>query len=296
MTAENLATRFELERPRLQAVATRILGSRSDADDAVQESWLRLQRANVGEIANLGAWLTVVVSRIALDHVRTRVQRREIPIDAPAVYALPSSEPSAEATVIVDESVYEALAHALDQLSPLELAAFILHDLFRVPFDEISTMLDRSPDASRKLASRARGKITASDVRPPAPAPSQRAIIDAFLEAARGGDMDRLVSLLAPNVTLRADEATIELGAQPEMAGVDAVANRFSGWAQAAFPVWIDGAPGAAWIHRGDVRVAFDFVIRDGLIEQIWLRSNPDFFATTEIETEPAPTRRNAGA
>ena len=153
---------FELERPRLRAVATGILGSRAEAEDAVQEAWFRLDRVDPSTIANLSAWLTVVVSRIALDQIRARTSRREVTIDSPSAAGLAVNE-SGEASLIFEESVYEALAHALDRLSPLESATFILHDLFRLPFDEISAIIERSPEATRKLASRARQKIAVED-------------------------------------------------------------------------------------------------------------------------------------
>ena len=163
---------FEEERPRLRAVATRILGSNTEAEDAVQEAWFRLARASTGEIANLGAWLTVVVSRIALDHVRARTGRREEPIDSPAATTLNTSS-SAESKVILEEAVYEALAHALDRLSPLESAAFILHDLFRLPFEEIATIIGISKNTinnyitsvMRKTATRTRSEAIAYAVR-----------------------------------------------------------------------------------------------------------------------------------
>lgn len=293
--AADLAEAFELERPRLRAVATRILGSTSEADDAVQEAWFRLDRAGTSEIVNLGAWLTVVVSRIALDHVRARSSRREETLDSPPAGSLQASA-SAESSVIFEESVYEALAHALDRLSPLESAAFILHDLFRLSFDEIATIVERSPEATRKLASRARQKVKDDEPLRSRPSRSHYAIIDAFLRAARGGDLDGLIALLAPDAVLRADQSTIQMGVQPELLGAAEVAGRFAGGAQTARIVWLDGVPGAAWVHQGNARVVWEFEIADGLIQRVWLRSDPDYFASIEIELEPPPRiRRNAG-
>lgn len=292
---ENTAEAFELERPRLRAVATRILGSTSEADDAVQEAWFRLDRAGATEIANLGAWLTVVVSRIALDQVRMRTSRREETIDSPIAGSLRASA-SAESSMIFEESVYEALAHALDRLSPLESAAFILHDLFRLPFDEVATIVDRSAEATRKLASRARQKVAEGEPHNAQPTRSHYAIIDAFLVAARGGDLNGLIAMLAPDAILRADQATIQMGVQPELLGAADVAGRFAGGAQTARMVWLDGTPAAAWVHQGTARVVWEFEIEDGLIQQIWLRSDPAFFDSTEIELETPPTaRKNAG-
>lgn len=292
---DQVADAFELERPRLRAVATRILGSTSEADDAVQEAWFRLDRADATEIANLGAWLTVVVSRIALDHVRMRTSRREETIDSPTAGALRAGA-SAESSVIFEESVYEALAHALDRLSPLESAAFILHDLFRLPFDEIATIIDRSPEATRKLASRARQKVAEGEPVHTRPTRSHYAIIDAFLNAARSGDLNGLIAMLAPDAILRADQTTIQMGVQPELLGAADVAGRFAGGAQTARVVWLDGNPGAAWVHQGTARVVWEFEIEDGLIQRIWLRSDPDYLETTEIEMEPPPkVRKDAG-
>lgn len=282
---EDIAASFENERPRLRAIATGILASTSEADDAVQEAWFRLDRADTSEIANLSAWLTVVVSRIALDHVRARTSRREETIDSPAASGL-RAQASTESAVIFEESVYEALAHALDRLSPLESATFILHDLFRLPFDEISAIIERSPDATRKLASRARQKVAIPEAPQTKPESSHRAIVEAFLYAARSGDLDRLIALLAPNAILHADPSTIEMGVQAEIAGAAAVASRFAGGARVVHPAWLDGTPGAAWIHRGSVRVAFDFSIREGQIQEIWLRSDPGYLDATEIEIE----------
>jgi RNA polymerase sigma factor (sigma-70 family) len=291
LPGDDLAAKFELERPRLRAVATGILGSRHEAEDAVQEAWFRLDRVDHSTISNLSAWLTVVVSRIALDQIRARTSRREVTIDSPVAAGL-AADGSGETSVIFEESVYEALAHALDRLSPLESATFILHDLFRLPFDEISAIIERSPEATRKLASRARQKIAVEDVPRLNPEPSHRAIVEAFLHAARSGEMDRLIGLLAPNAVLHADPATAEMGVQPEIVGAAGVAGRFAGGARVVHLAWLDGEPGAAWIHRGDVRVAFDFAIRDGRIQEIWLRSDRDYLDSTEIEIEIAPLPR----
>jgi RNA polymerase sigma-70 factor (ECF subfamily) len=291
---EDLARVFELERPRLRAVAARILGPTTEADDAVQETWFRLERASTAEIANLGAWLTVVVTRIALDHVRARTSRREETIDTPTAIALHAAG-SSESAVIFEESIYEALSHALDRLSPFESAAFILHDLFRLPFEEIAAVIDRSPEATRKLASRARTKVSAGRVRQAEPHRSHRAIVEAFLHAARSGDLNGLIALLAPDAVFRADQATVQMGVQAELLGAADVAGRFAGGAQVLRVAWLDGDPGAVWAHQGHVRVAFAFEIQDGLIQQIQLRSDPDFLSSTEIELEPPSRRRRAG-
>jgi len=294
IAAEAVAARFEDERSRLRAIATGILGSTHEADDAVQEAWFRLDRAGVANIDNLSGWLTVVVSRIALDQVRARASRREVTIDAPVAASL-SADGSAESTVIFEESVYEALAHALDRLSPLESATFVLHDLFRLPFDEISAIIERSPEATRKLASRARHKISASELPLDAPGKSHRAIVEAFFSAAQGGDLNRLITLLAPNAVLRADRSAAQMGIHAEIHGGAEIAGQLVGKAQAARIAWIDGDPGAVWAHRGSVRATFGFTIRDGEIEEIWLRADPYYLETADIEIEPAQKRRSAG-
>lgn len=285
---------FEQERPRLRAVATGVLGSTHEADDAVQEAWFRLDRADVANIENLSGWLTVVVSRIALDHVRSRASRREVTIDTPGAFEI-AGEHSAETAVIFEESVYETLSHALDRLSPLESAAWVLHDLFQLPFDEISAIIERSPEATRKLASRARQKISASELPRVAPRPSHREIVEAFFSAAQSGDLNRLIALLAPNAVLRADRAAAQMGIQAEINGRDEIAGQLLGKAHAARIAWIDGAPGAVWAHRGTVRATFEFTIQGNEIQEIWLRANPEFLETTEIEIEPAQKRRSAG-
>lgn len=292
--AEIVAATFENERPRLRAVATGILGSAHEADDAVQEAWFRLDRVDSANIDNLSGWLTVVVSRIALDHVRARSSRREVTIDAPAAANL-SIDGSAESTVIFEESVYEALAHALDRLSPLESATFVLHDLFRLPFDELSAIIERSPEATRKLASRARQKVSASDLPRTAPGQSNRAVVEAFFHAAQSGDLNGLITLLAPNALLRADRAAAQMGIQAEILGATEIAGQLAGKAHAARLAWIDGFPGAVWAHRGDVRATFGFTIEGGQIQEIWLRANPDYLDVADIEIEPPMKKRSAG-
>jgi len=292
--AEVVAATFEQERPRLRAVATGVLGSTHEADDAVQEAWFRLDRADLANIDNLGGWLTVVVSRIALDHVRSRASRREVTIDTPGAFEI-AGESSAESAVIFEESVYEALAHALDRLSPLESATFVLHDLFRLPFDEISAIIERSPEATRKLASRARQKISASELPRTVPELSNRAIVEAFFTAAQSGDLNRLIALLAPHAVLRADRAAAQMGIQAEINGGNEIARQLMGKAHAARIAWIDGAPGAIWAHRGTVRATFEFTIQGNEIQEIWLRANPGFLESADIEIEPAQILRSAG-
>src|ERR671932_298905 len=203
-----LAEQFERHRGHLHAVAYRMLGSLSEADDAVQEAWLRLSRSDADAIENLGGWLTTVVGRVSLDMLRSRRTRREEPLDVhvpdPIVSPAEGSDPEHEA--VLADSVGLALLVVLDTLAPAERLAFVLHDMFAMPFEEIASMLGRTPEAARQLASRARRRVKGADI--PAPDPDlarQRAVVDAFFAAARGGDFDALVALLAPDVVLRAD-------------------------------------------------------------------------------------------
>jgi len=295
MTAgQQVVDRFELERPRLRAIATRILGSAVEAEDAVQEAWFRLARTNSGDIDNLGAWLTVAVSRISLDQVRARTRRREEPLDTAAAVAVPNTA-SIESALIVEESVYEALSHALARLSPLEAVAFIFHDLFQVPFDEIAAIIERTPVATRKLASRARAKISAEDLSESGRLGAHREVVDAFMTAARTGDLSSLLSLLAPGAVLRADTTVRKMGVQDELRGATEVAEFFDGKAQVARIAWFDGAPGAVWAPAQQIRVAFTFrLCDDGSIEEIVLRADPDWLTSTDIEIEPRPLRKDA--
>lgn len=291
---EIVVAAFERERPRLRAVATGILGSTHEADDVIQEAWFRLDRSDVSRIDNLGGWLTIVVTRIALDQARAHSRRREVALDATPTAHLVTDR-SVESDVIFGESVYEALAQALDQLSPLESATFVLHDLFRLPFDEIALIIDRSPDATRKLASRARQKVAASEHSPSTPSHSHRAIVEAFFAAAQDGDLQRLIALLTPDAVLRADPSAAAMGIDSELRGNTVIAGQLVGKAQAARIAWIDGAPGAVWAHRGSVRATFSFTFDGGQIQEIWLRANPDFLQDAQIEIEPPQIRRSAG-
>lgn len=285
---------FEYERPRLQAIATRIVGSAVDADDVVQEAWLRLTRSENAIIENLAAWLTVVVSHIALDHVRMRTNRREDSLDTHLVFAKQAPD-SVESAVVFEETIYEALGHALDRLSPLEATTFVLHDLFQMPFDDLAIIIDRTPVAARKLASRARHKVTTAGDLNLANAESHREIVDAFMGAARTGDLGTLLKVLAPEAVLRADLATRQMGVPAEQHGAANIADWFNGKAQAARITWFDGEPGAAWAPAQRIRVAFIFSIQHGKIDEIVLRSDPEWLANTDIEIEPRPRRKNAG-
>src|SRR5687767_4725890 len=275
-----LAERFEEHRPRLRAVAYRMLGSTAEADDAVQEAWLRLSRAGPGGVENLGGWLTPVVGRVSLDMLRSRRSRREDPLGAelPEELELPSgragADPDAEA--LLADSVGPALLVVLETLTPAERLAFVLHDLFAVPFEEIAAVLGRSEAATRQLASRARRRVQGAPAAAAADPGRQRAVVDAFLAAARDGDFDALVALLDPDVVLRADAAAVQAGSAAEVRGAAAVAGTFSGRARFARPALVDGAAGAVWAPGGRPRVVFAFTIAGGRITRIDLVADPE--------------------
>ena len=279
-----LAERFEANRAHLRAVAYRMLGSHSEADDAVQESWLRLSRSEPSDVQNLGGWLTTVVARVCLDMLRSRASRREEPLDAhlvePAVGRPGEVDPENEA--LLADSVGPALLVVLDTLAPAERLAFVLHDMFAVPFDQIAAIVGRSPAAARQLASRARRRVQGAQV-PDTDRNRQREVVDAFLAASRGGDFDALVALLDPEVVLRADPAAVLVGASAQVHGAPAVADTFSGRARYAQPALVDGAAGAVWAPHGRPRVVFGFTITHGKITAIDLIADPDHPAQLDL-------------
>ncbi|GLY00401.1 sigma-70 family RNA polymerase sigma factor [Actinoplanes sp. NBRC 101535] len=265
-TRDGLADRFEENRPRLRALAYRTLGSATEADDAVQETWLRLDRAGAGEVDNLPAWLTTVCGRICLDMLRSRATRREQPLSEI------NDPPSAVESVLADE-VEAALLIVLGTLAPAERLAFVLHDLFAVSFDEIAVVVGRTPQTSRQLASRARRRVRAAA--PAATEPRGRAVVDAFLSASRGGDLGALLELLDPDVVLRATGEAARLDAQGEKRGAEVVARYFAGKAQAAVPALVDGAWGFAVFIGGELRVAVAMEIKNGQILGLAAASSP---------------------
>src|SRR6478672_11018219 len=238
MDENALAERFEAQRARLRAVAFRILASSSEADDAVQEAWLRLSRTDVNAIENLDGWLTTVVARVCLSMLQSRKTRREAPLSEAAEHT-DDVDPADEA--VLADSVGAALLVVLDTLSPAERLAFVLHDLFAMPFDEIAPILGRAPAATRQLASRARRRVAgaAPDAEPDAA--RQRGVVDAFLAASRNGDFAALVTLLDPDAVARSDDATVQSGSPAQVRGADSVAAMFAGRARAARPALIDG-------------------------------------------------------
>ena len=286
-----LAERFEGERPRLLAVAQRLLGSESEAEDAVQEAWLRLSRTDAGEIQNLGGWLTTVVSRVCLDALRSRRARPEQELEAHGAAVAGPEEPEGE--VLLAESVGMAMQVVLDRLPPAERVAFVLHDVFGVPFEEIAGIVGRTPVAARQLASRARRRVQGQPDSPAGGTAEHRRIVEAFFRASRSGDFAALLEVLDPEVVLRPDAAALQIGARTgwisgELRGATAVAQRFAGQAQAAQVAIIDGAPGGAWVAGGKTRVAFLFTIAGGKVAAIDLVADAGQLERFAIEFEPA--------
>jgi RNA polymerase sigma-70 factor (ECF subfamily) len=279
-----LAERFEGHRAHLQAVAYRMLGSASEADDAVQEAWIRLSRTDTSAVDNLGGWLTTVVARVCLDMLRSRSARREEPWDAHVPERVESIErgidPEYEA--VLADSVGPALLLVLETLAPAERLAFVLHDMFGVPFDEIAAIVGRSPDAARQLASRARRRVQRGDSSS-TDSDRQREIVDAFLAAARGGDFEALLTLLDPDVVLRADAAAVATGAPGEILGAVGVAETFSGRARAAQVALLDGIAGLVWASRGRPQMVFDFTVVDGKVVEIEMVADPGRLGDLDI-------------
>jgi RNA polymerase sigma-70 factor (ECF subfamily) len=265
-----LTEQFEASRPRLRAVAYRMLGSQSEAEDAVQETWLRLDRADPAGVENLGAWLTTVIARLCLDRLRSRRSRREEPV-GPLPEAAPGipDDHDPEQQALVAESVGSALLVVLDLLAPAERVAFVLHDVFAVPFDEIAEIVGRSPDAARQLASRARRRVQGTAGVPVVDLVRQREVIDAFLLAARGGDFDALLALLDPDVALRPDAAAVRMGALRPTQGAAEVASVLSGGARAARVALVEGVAGLVWAPGGQIRGVVTFTIADGKIVEL---------------------------
>jgi RNA polymerase sigma factor (sigma-70 family) len=247
------AERFEADRPYLRAVAYRMLGSTSEVDDAVQEAWLRLSRSDAAAVENLRGWLTTVVARICLDMLRARKSRREEPIgpDTPE----PSIHDAHEQDAEMADSVGAALLVVLETLAPAERLAFVLHDMFAVPFEEIAAIVGRTPAAARQLASRARRRVQGTPQIVDADLERKRRIVDAFLAASKNGDFEGLLAVLDPDVVFRADEAAVRLGSLAEIRGAAAVAGTFRGRAQAARPALADGTMAVAVILGGQLRI-----------------------------------------
>jgi RNA polymerase sigma factor (sigma-70 family) len=276
---EWLARRFEEHRNRLRAVAYRMLGSLSDADDAVQEAWLRLSRSNADEVENLGAWLTTVVGRVSLNMLRSRRTRREEPpgvhVPEPIIDRADGTDPEHE--VLLADSVGLALLVVLETLSPAERLAFVLHDMFAVPFDDIAPIVGRSPEAARQLASRARRRVQGEPRVPDAGLDAQRAVVDAFMAAAHDGDFDGLLAVLDPDVVLRVDFGPV--GGSKEVRGAAAVAGQARTYSQLGLVVQralVNGVPGAVSILDGEVFSVGAFTVRGGKIVEFDILADPE--------------------
>src|SRR5207245_6307135 len=271
--------------------AYRMLGSRSDADDAVQETWLRLSRADTSAVENLTGWLTTVVARVSLDMLRSRTSRREEQFgdSVPEPPASHDERVDPEHEAVLADSVGLALLVVLDTLGPAERLAFVLHDMFAVPFEEIASILGRSPEAAKQLASRARRRVqgAASDDDMETDVRRQRAVVDAFLAASRDGDFDALLALLDPNVVARADSTVVmrpRAQMEAEVRGARAVAGTFAGRAQGAQTAMINGFVGAVWAHGGRPLAVFEFRIAHGKIVSIDMVADPKRLGEMELE------------
>jgi RNA polymerase sigma factor (sigma-70 family) len=286
MTEIEIVSAFEEQRPHLRAVAYRMLGSTSEADDAVQEAWLRLNRSDAETIENLGGWLTTVVARICLNMLRSRNSRREQPLDIhvpdPIVDPIDGTDPEHEA--LLADSVGIALLMVLETLGPAERLAFVLHDMFGVPFDEIGPILDRSPDAARQLASRARRRLRAANAVPDANLKAQRELVEAFLAASREGDFDGLVAVLHPDVVLRADFGPPR--GTEEVHGIEAALERARFYASLgldAHLVLVNGAPGTVTMRDGRPFSLGAVVVREGRIAEIDFLGDPERLARLDL-------------
>ena len=275
-----LAARFEEHRTRLRAVAYRMLGSLSEADDAVQEAWLRLSRTDADEIENLDGWLTTVVARVSLNMLRSRESRREEPLGphVPDPIVDPADGTAPEHEALLADSICLALLVVLEALSPAERLAFVLHDMFGVPFDEIGPIVDRSPEAARQLASRARRRVRGAP-EPDADLAAQREVVDAFLAAAREGDFEGLIAVLDPRVVLRADAGALAAIPSREVHGAEAVARGAMGFARMGLrfkPALINGAVGIVSTRDGEPFSVGGLTVRGGRIVEIDILADPE--------------------
>jgi RNA polymerase sigma factor (sigma-70 family) len=286
-----LAGEFEGHRAHLRAVAYRMLGSPSEADDAVQEAWLRLSRADTSDVANLGGWLTTVVARVCLDMLRSRTSRREEPLGAqpgePGGHGIPAAaaegtDPEQEA--VLADSVGLALLVVLETLAPAERVAFVLHDMFAVPYEEIGAMLDRSPSATKQLASRARRRVQGTATVPDTDLYRQREAVGAFFAASRNGDFDALLAMLDPDVVVRPDRVAAQAGSLDELHGAEAVAATFARRrARGARLAMVNGIPAGVWAPGGTPRVVFSFTFVGGKITAIDTLAEPEVLSRLDV-------------
>ncbi|MGO1165375.1 MAG: sigma-70 family RNA polymerase sigma factor [Janibacter sp.] len=283
---------FETERPRLVALASRVLGDHSEAEDIVQQAWLRLHRTDT-DIESLPAWLTTVTTRLCLDRLKSRTPVPHSEVEPTEAVADIADE------VVLADTVGVALQAVIDRLTPSERVAFVLHDSFGFDFATIAAILDTTPTAARKIASRARGKVrvtsggrlrgSAAGGLAPQPASGDWEVVDAFMAAAREGDFASLLALLAPDAAITADAAAISTGTPERIDGRQEIAEFFSGSAHSALAVLVDHRPGSAWFLRGEAMVLFDFDLEDGVVRSITFRADP---GTLERVTRRRDTRR----
>ena len=300
---ECLAEQFEAYRRHLRKVAYRMLGSANEADDAVQEAWLRVSRAGVCGVENVGGWLTTIVGRVCLDMLRTRKSRREEPLDT-AELEPPSGLDTIdlEQDAMLADSMGQALLLILDKLAPAERIAYVLHDMFDLPFDEIGPIVRRSTEAARQLASRARRRVRGGGKVPNGDRARQRQVVEAFLVASRNGDFDALIAVLDADVAIRADRVASPGGAPTEVRGAAAVARgavNFSGRAASTHLVLVDGAVGLAWFRDGQLAAVLDFVCHGSKIVEIEVIGNPERLgrlALADLEGVPIAVARLSAA
>ena len=281
---KRLAEQFEAHRTHLRKVAYRMLGSVNDAEDAVQESWLRISRAGASGVENLGGWLTTIVGRVCLDMLRARAARREEPL-GPHVPE-PVEEHSAERDALLADTVGLALLVVLEKLSPAERVAYVLHDMFDLPFDQIALILGRSAEAARQLASRARRRVQSGEAAPETDIARQREIVEAFLLASRCRDFEALVAVLDPDVVLRVDQVMARSEAAVEVRGASAVAKRavaFSGRAPPTRPVLVNGSFGLARFQDDQPVIVFDFTVANSKIVRFEIIADPERISHLDI-------------
>lgn len=298
LDSEWLAGRFEEHRPHLRAVAYRMLGSLAEADDAVQDTWERLDRAGADDVDNLRAWLTTVVARVCLNVLRSRNTHPAVPLETsiPDPIVRPADAPDPESEALLADSVGLALQIVIDTLGPAERLAFVLHDMFHLSFDEIATMVGRSPEATRQLASRARRRVKGADVPTPEPdVARQRAVVDAFFAAGRAGDFDALVALLHPDVVARADFGPRHPAASTVLRGAEAVARRARIGANTAaviHPALVNGAAGVVITMDGQPHSLMAFTVAGGQIVEVEVIADPDRIARLAAPVLSAVARR----
>ncbi|HET6336042.1 MAG TPA: sigma-70 family RNA polymerase sigma factor [Polyangiales bacterium] len=277
-----LAERFEEQRPRLRAVAYRMLGSLSEAEDAVQEAWLRLNGVTQGEVDDLSAWLTTVVARISLNMLRSRKTRSETHVPEPIIDRADGTSP--EHGVLLANTVGLALLVVLETLAPPERVAFVLHDIFGMSFEEIAPIVERTPDAARQLASRARRRVQERKATPDADVQAQRSVVDAFVAAARDGDLRGLVAVLDPDVVLRGDAGAMRAAGSIELRGAEKVARRSQSFSRLLkLPVLVNGAAGLVCMRDGKPFSVMAFTVRDGKISEIDILSDPERLSQLDL-------------